>query len=73
VTVTEEQSSGQLSLGVTAELTELELLHDFDDHPALNALAEAFEQRDYEPGTTIVDAGTPLDTLILIAVETGRS
>ena len=52
---------------VPAELTELELLHGFDDQQALSALAEAFEQREYEPGATIVDAGTPLDTLILIA------
>ncbi len=52
---------------VPAELTELELLHGFGDETALGALADAFEQREYEPGATIVDAGTPLDTLILIA------
>jgi len=52
---------------VPAELTELELLRGFGDETALSALAEAFEQREYEPGATIVAAGTPLDTLILIA------
>jgi hypothetical protein len=52
---------------VPAELTELELLRGFSDEQALSALAEAFEQREYEPGTTITTAGDPLDTLILIA------
>ncbi|WP_372661670.1 family 2B encapsulin nanocompartment shell protein [Amycolatopsis kentuckyensis] len=52
---------------VPAELTELELLRGFGDEQALSALAEAFEQREYEPGATIVDAGTPLDTLFLLA------
>jgi encapsulin shell SprI-like protein/cyclic nucleotide-binding protein len=52
---------------VPAELTELELLRGFGDEQALGALADAFEQREYEPGATIVDAGSPLDTLILIA------
>ncbi|MGW5718439.1 family 2B encapsulin nanocompartment shell protein [Amycolatopsis sp. NPDC003865] len=52
---------------VPAELTELELLRGFGDETALGALAEAFEQREYEPGATIFTAGTPLDTLILLA------
>ncbi len=52
---------------VPAELTELALLRDFGDEAALSALAEAFEQREYEPGDTIVTAGTPLDTLFLLA------
>ncbi|WP_086676840.1 family 2B encapsulin nanocompartment shell protein [Amycolatopsis pretoriensis] len=52
---------------VPAELTELELLRGFGDEQALAALAEAFEQREYAPGDTIVDAGTPLDTLFLLA------
>jgi CRP-like cAMP-binding protein len=52
---------------VPAELTELELLRGFGDEQALGALAEAFEQREYEPGATITTAGDPLDTLILIA------
>ncbi|WP_410677365.1 cyclic nucleotide-binding domain-containing protein, partial [Amycolatopsis sp. cmx-4-68] len=52
---------------VPAELTELALLRDFGDEQALTALAEAFEQREYQPGDTITTAGHPLDTLILIA------
>ncbi|MFJ7218009.1 family 2B encapsulin nanocompartment shell protein [Amycolatopsis sp. NPDC098790] len=52
---------------IPAELTELELLRGFGDEAALGALAEAFEQREYEPGATIIDAGTPLDTLFLLA------
>ena len=52
---------------VPAELTELELLRGFNDEQALAALAEAFEQREYEPGAVIATAGEPLDTLILIA------
>ncbi|QKV75728.1 family 2B encapsulin nanocompartment shell protein [Amycolatopsis sp. Hca4] len=52
---------------IPAELTELALLRDFGDEAALEALAEAFEQREYEPGATLFTAGTPLDTLFLIA------
>ncbi|MDS0144587.1 cyclic nucleotide-binding domain-containing protein [Amycolatopsis sp. CM201R] len=52
---------------IPAELTELALLRGFSDEPALAALAEAFEQREYEPGDTLVTAGTPLDTLFLLA------
>ncbi|MGW4523755.1 family 2B encapsulin nanocompartment shell protein [Amycolatopsis sp. NPDC004378] len=52
---------------VPAELTELHLLHDFTDQPALAALAGAFEQREYEPGATLTEEGTSLDTLIVIA------
>ncbi|RSD22517.1 cyclic nucleotide-binding domain-containing protein, partial [Amycolatopsis eburnea] len=52
---------------VPAELTELALLRDFTDDTALGALAEAFEQREYDPGTTLHTEGTPLDTLILVA------
>ncbi|WP_410615796.1 family 2B encapsulin nanocompartment shell protein [Amycolatopsis sp. lyj-109] len=52
---------------VPAELTELALLRGFGDEPALGALAGAFEQREYEPGATLFTAGTPLDTLFLLA------
>ncbi|WP_410636674.1 cyclic nucleotide-binding domain-containing protein, partial [Amycolatopsis sp. cmx-4-83] len=52
---------------VPAELTELQLLRGFSDETALTALAEAFEQREYDPGATLVTEGTPLDTLVLIA------
>ncbi|MEV6447385.1 family 2B encapsulin nanocompartment shell protein [Amycolatopsis sp. NPDC051716] len=52
---------------VPAELTELALLRNFGDETALGALADAFEQREYEPGDTLVEAGAPLDTLFLLA------
>ncbi|MGW3998856.1 family 2B encapsulin nanocompartment shell protein [Amycolatopsis sp. NPDC004772] len=52
---------------IPAELTELPLLRGFSDEPALAALAEAFEQREYEPGDTLFTADTPLDTLFLLA------
>ncbi|MDX3195230.1 family 2B encapsulin nanocompartment shell protein [Streptomyces sp. MN03-5084-2B] len=52
---------------VPAELTELALLRGFGDEAALGALAEAFEQREYEPGATLFTAGTPRDTLFLLA------
>ncbi|WP_033293407.1 family 2B encapsulin nanocompartment shell protein [Amycolatopsis jejuensis] len=51
---------------IPAELTELELLRGFDDEPALAALADAFEQREYEPGSTLVTAGDALDLLVLV-------
>ncbi|MGW4487521.1 family 2B encapsulin nanocompartment shell protein [Amycolatopsis sp. NPDC004368] len=52
---------------VPAELAELPLLRGFADADALAALAERFEQREYEPGDTIVTAGSPLDTVVLVA------
>ncbi|MEU0531542.1 family 2B encapsulin nanocompartment shell protein [Amycolatopsis tolypomycina] len=52
---------------VPAELTELALLRDFGDEEALRALADAFEQREYEPGATLFSAGTPQDMIVLIA------
>ncbi|MEV4600849.1 family 2B encapsulin nanocompartment shell protein [Amycolatopsis sp. NPDC049253] len=52
---------------VPAELAELPLLRGFADADALAALAERFEQREYEPGDTIVTAGSPLDSVVLVA------
>ncbi|MEV8613155.1 family 2B encapsulin nanocompartment shell protein [Amycolatopsis sp. NPDC051373] len=52
---------------VPAELAELPLLRGFADADALSALAERFEQREYEPGDTIVTAGSPLDSVVLLA------
>ncbi|EOD60155.1 family 2B encapsulin nanocompartment shell protein [Amycolatopsis vancoresmycina] len=52
---------------VPAELTELALLRDFGDEEALAALADAFEQREYEAGETLFAVGTPQDMLVLIA------
>ncbi|MFE9748726.1 family 2B encapsulin nanocompartment shell protein [Saccharothrix saharensis] len=52
---------------IPEELTELALLRGFEDVEALNALADRFEQREYEPGAVIVEEGRPQDALYLIA------
>ncbi|GAA3462699.1 family 2B encapsulin nanocompartment shell protein [Saccharothrix longispora] len=52
---------------VPQELTELPLLRDFDDVAALAALADRFEQHEYQPGDVIVEEGRPQDAVILIA------
>ncbi|MDT8916114.1 family 2B encapsulin nanocompartment shell protein [Amycolatopsis sp. PS_44_ISF1] len=59
---------------VPAELAELPLLRGFGDEEALSALAESFEQREYEAGDTIVTAGSPLNSVQLLAFgKIGRS
>ncbi|MEU5052977.1 family 2B encapsulin nanocompartment shell protein [Streptomyces sp. NPDC021096] len=52
---------------IPPELGELPLLRDFEDGEALEALADAFVQREYAPGDTIVEAGRPADHIYLIA------
>jgi hypothetical protein len=52
---------------IPPSLSELPLLRGFDDPAALTALAEAFTQRDIEPGDLIVEEGQPADALIIIA------
>ncbi|WP_030622069.1 family 2B encapsulin nanocompartment shell protein [Streptomyces sclerotialus] len=52
---------------VPAELGELSLLRGFDDPEALRALAERFQQREYEPGQVIAEEGQPADQVLLIA------
>ncbi|HUQ61207.1 family 2B encapsulin nanocompartment shell protein, partial [Lentzea sp.] len=52
---------------VPQELTELPLLREFDDVDALTALADRFEQHEYEPGQVIVEEGRPQDEVVLIA------
>ncbi|MGH3623127.1 MAG: family 2B encapsulin nanocompartment shell protein, partial [Sciscionella sp.] len=52
---------------IPAELCELPLLRGFDDPDALTALAERFEQHEYEPGDVIVRTGDPADQVFLIA------
>ncbi|MGH3858927.1 family 2B encapsulin nanocompartment shell protein [Actinokineospora sp.] len=48
------------------ELRELSPLRGFDDADVLAELANRFEQRDYDPGESIVEAGAPVDRLVLI-------
>jgi Phage capsid-like protein/Cyclic nucleotide-binding domain len=52
---------------IPQELRELPLLRDFDDEAALSALADRFEQREFEPGDAIVRVGEPADQVFLIA------
>jgi CRP-like cAMP-binding protein len=50
------------------ELRELPMLRDFTDHPdVLSALADQFELREIDAGSTIVSEGAPADQLFLIA------
>ncbi|MFF0148042.1 Cyclic nucleotide-binding domain-containing protein [Amycolatopsis sulphurea] len=60
-------STGARVQVIPAELAELPLLRGFADADALSTLAGAFEQREYAAGDTIAEAGTPLDTVVLIA------
>jgi CRP-like cAMP-binding protein len=59
--------AGALIRVVPPSLTELPQLRGFDDESVLNTLAALFEQREYAPGETIVRAGDPADSLLLIA------
>ncbi|MFF2807858.1 family 2B encapsulin nanocompartment shell protein [Streptomyces sp. NPDC058000] len=52
---------------VPAELSELPLVRGFDDAQVLQALADRFEQREYEPGQVIVEEGRAADHVYLIA------
>jgi CRP-like cAMP-binding protein len=52
---------------IPRELGELPPLRDFDDDEVLNELADRFEQREYEPGDVIVEAGRDRDGVYLIA------
>ncbi|QIZ39008.1 family 2B encapsulin nanocompartment shell protein [Saccharopolyspora sp. ASAGF58] len=52
---------------IPQELRELPLLRGFDDDSVLGALADRFEQREFEPGQVIATAGQPADQVVLIA------
>jgi hypothetical protein len=52
---------------VPPELCELPLLRGFDDQEVLRALADRFEQREYEAGDVVVEFGHMSDQAILIA------
>ena len=52
---------------VPQELCELPMLRGFDDIEVLQALAARFVQRDLQAGDVIVEAGTPADSVCLIA------
>lgn len=52
---------------IPQELRELGLLRAFEDDEVLAALAGRFEQREFGPGEVIVEAGSSLDELVVIA------
>ncbi|GLZ78573.1 Crp/Fnr family transcriptional regulator [Actinorhabdospora filicis] len=52
---------------IPEELCELPLLRGYTDHSVLSALASRFEQREYQPGDVIAEAGRPADEVYLIA------
>ncbi len=52
---------------IPRELCELPLLRGYEDEEVLAALADRFEQQEFEPGDVIVEAGQPADRVYLIA------
>ncbi|MFI6299722.1 family 2B encapsulin nanocompartment shell protein [Nonomuraea sp. NPDC050790] len=52
---------------IPAELCELPALRGYDDIDVLTALADRFTQREYEPGSVIVEAGSPATEVVLVA------
>ncbi|MFD0804197.1 cyclic nucleotide-binding domain-containing protein, partial [Streptomonospora algeriensis] len=60
-------STGPRVRVVPPELAELPLLRGFGDESALEALADRFEHREYDPGDVIAAAGDPLDRVYLMA------
>ncbi|WP_181768258.1 family 2B encapsulin nanocompartment shell protein [Streptomyces albidus (ex Kaewkla and Franco 2022)] len=52
---------------IPLELTEIPMLHGYEDRAVLEALANRCEQRDFGPGETIIEAGRPADQLVLVA------
>ncbi|MBZ5710527.1 family 2B encapsulin nanocompartment shell protein [Nannocystis pusilla] len=60
-------STGPRVQVIPRELTELPLLRGFEDEAVLTALADRFVQREVAPGEIIVAAGTPADSVVLLA------
>jgi CRP-like cAMP-binding protein len=52
---------------VPVELGELPLLRGFEDTAVLEALADRFEQQEYEPGQVIAEFGNEVDHVYLVA------
>jgi hypothetical protein len=48
-------------------LTELPLLRGFEDQELLAEIADRFTQRDFEPGEVLVERGTPVDQVLVVA------
>ncbi len=52
---------------IPQELGEIAALRSFDDVATLTALADRFVQREFEPGDVLAEAGSPADTVYLVA------
>jgi CRP-like cAMP-binding protein len=59
-------SSGEQITIIPPSLSELPLLHRFDDATALIALAERFVQRTFQAGDVIVESGQPAEQLHVV-------
>ncbi len=60
-------ASGPSFRVIPAELTELPALRGYADETALTALADRCVQREYQAGEPLVEAGTPVYEVLLIA------
>jgi hypothetical protein len=60
-------STGAKVQVIPQELGELPFLRGFADEAVLAALADRFAQREFKPGDIITQAGTPADSICLIA------
>lgn len=63
----EFDTSGSRVRVIPAELAELPVFQGFDDIGVLGELANRFEQREFEPGNVVVEAGQPANEVFLIA------
>ncbi|WP_460751821.1 family 2B encapsulin nanocompartment shell protein [Nocardiopsis oceani] len=52
---------------VPGELREFPALRGFGDDAVLEALADRFEQREFQPGEVVVEAGQPVDGVYVLA------
>ncbi|MGW8376062.1 family 2B encapsulin nanocompartment shell protein [Streptomyces sp. ODS28] len=52
---------------IPLELTEVAPLRGYRDQEVLQALASRCEQRDFGPGESLIEAGSPADRLVLVA------
>src|SRR5262249_31196204 len=64
--VTFDTSGAELRI-VPGELRELPVLRGFDDPEVLRGLADQCEQREFEAGDSLVEAGQPADHVFFIA------
>jgi CRP-like cAMP-binding protein len=64
--VTFDTSGAEVRI-VPGELRELPILRGFDDPEVLRGLADQCEQREFEPGSALVEIGQPADQVFFIA------